>query len=392
MGVGDMNNPLDILSFLAKSPIPVSILDIKLPTEDQLSIETPDAFESAIKKAVREMDAYNAAHPAGAALPTEEKARYEKNREFIKKTAKLNRFGNLVMLEIWERGQWRIEFQNVEDFAWKVAELSKSQFYKCLDDARILRRFELAGIGCAPPRGRLVEEICKVPEEHHVAAWIYAQEVTKDSSLTQESAKVAFRDYCRDHQLTHGRRETNPPAMDRGVSAPESAVAELVCKDPEAAVESEPVSELLPLGAEEEKILTRAVSPAVSKRIEKCFPTKKPHEVILYNLLTNYPEARFSPDDRTGLVELLKLLQARHPKIVEEVILGALKHIRGTVEATVVKYCKKNTDSKKAYQKKKKLQTVHTTQTAGVGVTFFFEKSQTESKESAFQPEFRSWS
>ena len=107
-----MKNIFEILSYLSKSSVSASLPDTGQPIGDLLSADTPNAFEAAIRKGVKEMDAYNAAHPPSESLCREERARYETNREFVKKAAKLNIFRNLILLEIWERGQWRFEFQD----------------------------------------------------------------------------------------------------------------------------------------------------------------------------------------------------------------------------------------------------------------------------------------
>ena len=377
-----MNNSFDILSYLSKSSVSALLPDTGQPMSTLLSADTPDAFEAAIRKGIKEMDSYNASHPLDGTLPPEERSRYETNREFVKKTAKLNIFRNLILLEIWERGQWRFEFQDITDFARQVADLSKAQLYKCIDDAKVLRFFAREETSCVAPQGRMVEEICKVPEEHRIEAWQYAHEVTKEAGLSQDSARVALRDYCRDHQLRYGRRATNPSSLKKDATVPvDVAAVEIACQDPEAAIqEEEPVGEAQPLDAREEEILTRAVTPAILRRVEKCFPTKRPHEVVLYNIRSNYPEARVTPEEQRHVSELLGLLASLHPEVAEKMMLHGLKHVKATIEATVVKYCKKNTSSKMAYKNRRNKSYSHqTSETAEIAVKISYEKQRTES-------------
>ena len=374
-----MKNIFAFLSFLSKSAVSAMLPNTGQPMGELLSADTPDAFESGIRQGVKEMDAYNDSHPLGGPLPPEERARYETNREFVKKTGKLNILRNLILLEIWERGQWRFEFQDIKDFALQVADLSKAQLYKCIDDAKILRVF--ARNETTAPRGRMVEEICKVPEEHWIEAWRYAHEVTKETGLSQESARIALRDYCRDHQLRYGRRDTNPPSLKKGTTVPvDAATVEIACQDPEAAIQEEPVGEAQPLDAGQQEILTHAVSPAILRRVEKCFPTKRPHEVVLYNIRSNYPEARVTPEEQRHVTELLGLLASHHPEVAEKMMLHGLKHVKETIEAAVVKYCKKNTSSKLAYKNRRKKSYSHqTSETAEIAVKISYEKQCTES-------------
>ena len=87
--------------------------------------------------------------------------------------------------------------------------MSKSQCMKCIDSAEISLMMFDAGLAAVAPRGRSVEELAKVTREHRVSAWEYALKVFKIDGQSTTNAQLALRDYCRDRDLTFGRRKAN---------------------------------------------------------------------------------------------------------------------------------------------------------------------------------------
>jgi hypothetical protein len=318
------------------------------------AIDPNESEQRELQKIIKEMDAFNASHPIALVMVPEEEVRYKRNREFVKRTASVNKIRNLILLEIWERGQWRSEFNDIEEFAQQVAGLSKSQFYKCLDETKVLREFSRQNLESIAPRGRFIEELVKVPENYWVDAWSFALKVSKEDGISISRVEIALSDYCRDHGLPFGRRKPNHSSLPKATSSlkVDSLNAEVIgMTTPEEESNSHWPDHLTD---QEELTIYSAVSPQIIKKLKRGFSHKKPQEVILNTIISGIPDSTITEPEQQALKKLLTLLNSKEPDTAKKLVNHALESIRGTIESSVLKYCKKNTDSKKAYHRKKK--------------------------------------
>lgn len=104
-------------------------------------------------------------------LTPNERERFEKNFELVRRVKTAEKVRNYAMLEIHEAKQWRANFRNVVELA-KAFGISKSQFYKSIKSAQInIQKMARAGMYDVKPTGRDVELLGKIDYEHRVEAW-----------------------------------------------------------------------------------------------------------------------------------------------------------------------------------------------------------------------------
>ncbi|MCX6864608.1 MAG: hypothetical protein NTV46_00050, partial [Verrucomicrobia bacterium] len=122
------------------------------------------------------------------------------------------------------------KYQSIKDFAKDVADLSYSQYRKCLDSAKIALLMAEEGLGSVGPRGRQVEELAKVAPDHRLAAWQAVLLAFESHGNSVSEAKHVLCNYCDEHGINFGRREPNG-AKKRGHSStmqPDQSKANIV--------------------------------------------------------------------------------------------------------------------------------------------------------------------
>lgn len=182
------------------SPLPIDLLKFQQPGGP---IPTPgkmlfDRLQQAMKDQTE-----------GVELSPAEAERFKDNCTVIRRAKRDLALRNYLLLEIHDTKQWRHQYQSFEDFAKVEADIGKSQAQKCIDSARIMIDMVGAGMDSVAPQGRQIEEVIKVQEGHRVDAWRHVLKVYQSDGRSTDTTKAALRDYCRDHDLTFGRRKPN---------------------------------------------------------------------------------------------------------------------------------------------------------------------------------------
>ena len=119
-------------------------------------------------------------------LSVHERERFGMNCELIRRVGIGNEIRNYVILEVHQTKQWRADFKTISDFA-KAYGLSRSQLYKCINEAAIKIQMAEAGLYSVRPQGRHVERLAKIEPKHRVEAWSVA---LKQADEVGGSAKV----------------------------------------------------------------------------------------------------------------------------------------------------------------------------------------------------------
>lgn len=145
----------------------------------------------------------------GIELSPAESQRFQENRTVIRRVKRELELRNYLLLEIHQAKQWRNQYQSLEDFAQIEAGISESQLRKCIDSATVMIDMVEAGMEHIAPKGRQVEEIIKVPRSHRPEAWRHVLKVFERDGRSTDTTTSALRDYCRDRDLTFGRRNPN---------------------------------------------------------------------------------------------------------------------------------------------------------------------------------------
>ncbi len=145
----------------------------------------------------------------GIELSAAESQRFVENRTVIRRVKRELELRNYLLLEIHQARQWRNQYQSLEDFARIEAGIGESQLRKCIDSATVMIDMVEAGMEHIAPKGRQVEEIIKVPRSHRPEAWRHVLQVFQRDGRSTDTTINALRDYCRDRDLTWGRRKPN---------------------------------------------------------------------------------------------------------------------------------------------------------------------------------------
>jgi hypothetical protein len=171
-----------------------------------------------------------AAKSDGLTLTEAEARSFRENCLVIQKAGIGLELRNYGLLEVFAAQQWRAEYQSVEEFAKKWANLSKGQLMKCIDSARIALVMADAGLGAVAPSGRQVEVLAMVEPDHRVAAWKFALAAFETNANSASEARHFLRNYCDMHEIAFGRRKPNGSKKSRqgGTKPPdgEAAIAE----------------------------------------------------------------------------------------------------------------------------------------------------------------------
>ncbi len=151
----------------------------------------------------------NAVRSDSPVLNEAESQGFDQNCEIIRKAGIGLQLRNYCLLEAYETQQWRGKYQSIKDFAKDVADLSYSQYRKCLDSAKIALLMAEEGLGSVGPRGRQVEELAKVAPDHRLAAWQAVLLAFESHGNSVSEAKHVLCNYCDEHGIKFGRREPN---------------------------------------------------------------------------------------------------------------------------------------------------------------------------------------
>ena len=166
--------------------------------EGKLTLIELQALSERLRKAI-------SAKTEGHVLTDDEAMSYRDNCSVIRKANRQLQLRNYSMLEIYEAEQWRAEYRSIEEFAKNVADLSKSQFMKCVKSADIILMMVDAGLGAVAPHGRMIEDVGKVQRNQRVAAWRYVLNAFKTFGKSTSVAQNALWNFCYTKKIPFGR-------------------------------------------------------------------------------------------------------------------------------------------------------------------------------------------
>lgn len=268
--------------------------------------------------------------PLTGALSPAGRQRFQRNCQVIGMVQKSLTARNLAILQVYEEEQWKEEFPTVIEFAKAIADMSKQQLFKVLDQARVHYVFANSGLLGIRPTGRCREELVKVDEDHWIPAWEFTLDMCKDDGVSQSLARDALRDYCRDHGIYFGRRLPNGTSL------------RLPPPNNSAEADEEPQDDWkTKLTPDMKKAIRCAVGAEVVESIETSFANKSAENVILDSILSLEP-SKFGPEDAVPWKELLRLIHHHEPEIYQTLILLALEHCTEVIGNAVMVRCHKN--------------------------------------------------
>lgn len=316
-----------------------------VPGQDEMALISPSAAE----KLILQMDyALNIATNSPDLSPEERKL-FEDNCLIIRQTRVALVVRNHKLLEVFEARQWREKYKSVIEFAKQVADLSKSQLYKCLDEARLVDVFAREKLTNSMPKGRYVELLVRLPKEHWIAAWTRVQDECADHELSVIKARDILRDFCRDRKIPFNRRKPNGENADPAYSS-----FLLPAPKADAKKKAEDGEWIHSLSEDQEKQICGIVSEALRKAIDAAFKTKKSSEIILETLSESGMKNEFSAEEFKGLSVVLGLLKEHDPESYKRLALQALHGLKENLGKKLRQRCDKNQKGRADYARKKK--------------------------------------
>lgn len=259
------------------------------------------AFDAA--KLVEQMN-YAMRIPGDAPVLTDEESKlYRVNCQIIRHTRVALVYRNHALLQVYECRQWREQYRSVVEFARGEANLSKSQLYKALDEARVVETFAREKLVNCMPTGRYVELLVRLPANHWIAAWtlILGESDENGLSLVKRetfSGTIAGTENC--HLREGSRMDTAKiRRFPRSCSHPPRRRTKIQGQK-EAGGKN--------LSSEEEKAVCSLLSASLLKTLETAFK-KPPTEIILDTLTEAGSSPQFTEDEFQGLSLVLSLLR-----------------------------------------------------------------------------------
>lgn len=332
--------------------LPIDLVESML-AQDQPLTAAPLSLEC-VEQLLQQLD--YARHIATDTLDLSEAERklFQRNCTIIQQTKTALVVRNNAILQVYEGCQWREHYDSVEEFAKQFAEMSKSQLFKCVDEARVIEVFGRENLISCVPTGRNVEKLVKVPREHWIAAWAYALQQCEEDGLSEKRVEFALHDYCRDRKIPFGRRNPNgkggtftslilhaPPSLGTETPPPKDADESWVTN----------------LTSEQEKTICEAIPATIFRMIEAAFKTKHPVELILDTALQTNSERKISEKEIEGVSMLLEMMRENHPASYRKVVLEALVGFRERHLTVLRRRCHKNQKGRQDYAQKKKSKT-----------------------------------
>ena len=229
---------------------------------------------------------------------------------------------NYLLLEIHEAKQWRNQYQSLEDFAQIEAGISESQLRKCIDSATVMIDMVEAGMEHIAPKGRQIEEVIKVPRSYRPKAWRHVRKVFERDGRSTDTTTSALRDYCRDRDLTFGRRKPNG-SKNIGLPSLVRTRGRVLNKTRDARQKSNEADWLGNLSSSEELILSKLHYPTSGEETNSD-PTPEISVTRSIQVLTTIASTQATRNTTDGMAAVLALIAEKNPNLANNLVNVAL--------------------------------------------------------------------
>ena len=258
-------------------------------------------------------------------LSARERQRFLRNCELINRVNIAVEIRNYALLEIYETQQWRSDYSTIAAFA-KSIKMSKSQFFKCIDSARIQIQMAEAGMFAVAPRGREIELLAKIDPTHRIAAWCHARRVAQRDGESLSVILLALRDFCREIGIPFGRIRENGSAntglpVDKSAPIPQRVTVEVESKDISA--QTDWIAEL----SDEEKSTFEAVISIKAWLQSSTNPAGCDRGVRMANLILGCAREHLHPHSDVQKVEMAIALAIRKDASLKRAISNLALHL-----------------------------------------------------------------
>lgn len=328
--------------------LPINLVE-SLSAQNQPLNTSPLSSES-VGKLLQELDYARHIATATPDLSEAERKLFQQNCAIIRQAKIALVIRNNAILQVYEGAQWREHYDSVEEFANQYAGMSKSQLFKCVDEARVIEVFGRENLISCVPTGRHVEKLVKVPQGHWISAWTYALEQCEEDGLSEKRVEFALHDYCRDRKISFGRQKSNGKG---------GTYTSLMLPVPRYTAEDlPPLKDAIEswvgnLSSEQEKKICDVIPVSVFRDIETAFKTKRPVELILETALQTNSGKKISEEEIEGVSMVLELIRENDPVAYREVTLEALIGFRERHLTKLRQRCRKNQKGRMDYSEKK---------------------------------------
>jgi hypothetical protein len=246
-------------------------------------------------------------------------------------------------LEIHEARQWRAEYQSVKDFAKNFAKMSKGHLMKCVDSAAIRLIMVEAELDAVAPTGRQVEALAKVAPDYRIPAWLYALEVFEVDGKSDAVAGNALRDFCRDRNLTFGRRQPNG-SKNIGLSSSLLSNQSQFEMDPMLQKARNP-ADWTNISEAEERTLSNILPTDLLEKVERELSGERPGMVVR-DLLSALESHYCDPQTSQRMLEMMRLVGEKNPLMAENLIKLAVFKLIDVIEEKLEQQIKEKRRSK----------------------------------------------
>lgn len=300
---------------LALPAMPIQIFPVAATLQD------PDYDKIGMEQIIIRLNKAISDSTDAQGLTPAEAAAFTQNCRMLEALARCEKMRYYIMYEIYKTKQWRAEYQSVEEFARKVAGISKSQLMKTVDCMEINIAMHEAGLWDVRPKGRQIEVLAMVPPCNRVDAWMHALKIIRREACTAGALRDALASYCGAKRIRFGRRSPSPTPTPKAkmLKSPHEGSAE-------SAKSVKPPDWIDAITLAEEDVLRRPFGVSEGSCPGRVVPGAR--EVV--KSLRKIAAAADHVGERLDLAEFMEVLQVRDPVLAARIIsvaMGQIRHI-----------------------------------------------------------------